>query len=115
LARTRGIINSGPGSSSISLGQNKDRSIFRKNIGRALLNRDSDPYLEHWEIDLTTSEAKKKYGPTMERNKQSAAERMVTEVIQKSFHFVAFRVDEKDERLDLESKIISTISRCEDG
>lgn len=27
-----------------------DRSIFRKNIGRALLNKHSDDYLEVWEI-----------------------------------------------------------------
>ena len=38
--------------------ENKDRSIFRKNIGRAILNRDQDPYLERWELDLTTRQAK---------------------------------------------------------
>ena len=31
--------------------ENKDRSIFRKNIGRALLSRDHDPFLEQWELD----------------------------------------------------------------
>lgn len=30
--------------------ENKDRSVFRKNIGRCLLNRDSDPFLPEWEI-----------------------------------------------------------------
>ena len=29
--------------------ENKDRSIFRKNIGRALLHRDHDPFLETWD------------------------------------------------------------------
>src|ERR1017187_7209959 len=28
------------------------RSIFRKNIGRPLLNRERDPYLEIWEVDM---------------------------------------------------------------
>jgi aspartate oxidase len=28
------------------LKENKDRSILRKNIGRALLNKDKDPFLE---------------------------------------------------------------------
>src|SRR6266851_6820386 len=28
---------------------NKDRSIFRKHIGRAILKRDKDPYLSVWE------------------------------------------------------------------
>lgn len=34
--------------------ENKDRSIFRKNIGRALLNRDHDPFLPIWELDRTS-------------------------------------------------------------
>ena len=32
-----------------------DRSIFRKNIGRALLNKQSADYLKVWNIDYTTS------------------------------------------------------------
>ena len=94
--------------------EKKDRSIFRKNIGRALLNREKDPFLAQWEIDLTTSEAKRKYGPAIDRDKQSAVEHLVTDVIQNRFQFVAFPVDEKNKRLDFESKIISTISRCID-
>jgi hypothetical protein len=38
--------------------ENKDRSIFRKNIGRALLNKDHDPFLGQWELDLTSRQAK---------------------------------------------------------
>ena len=33
------------------LKENKDRSIFRKNIGRALLNKNKDPFLKQWELD----------------------------------------------------------------
>jgi hypothetical protein len=33
--------------------ENKDRSIFRKNIGRALLRRGQDPFLPLWELDRT--------------------------------------------------------------
>jgi len=29
-----------------------DRSIFRKNLGRALLNKDNDDYLKIWNIDF---------------------------------------------------------------
>ena len=94
--------------------EKKDRSIFRKNIGRALLNRDKDPFLALWEIDLTTSEAKRKHGPLIDCAKQSVVEHMVTNVIQKRFHFAVFRVDEKDKRLELEARIISTISQCHD-
>src|SRR6476646_10177585 len=41
--------------------ENKDRSIFRKNIGRALLNKDNDPFLSDWELDLTARKAKDHY------------------------------------------------------
>src|SRR6266851_6951805 len=44
--------------------ENKDRSIFRKNIGLAFLNRDQDPFLAHWKRDLTESEAKRQFGPS---------------------------------------------------
>ena len=94
--------------------EQKDRSIFRKNIGRALLNRDNNSFLDQWEIDLTTREAKTKHGPVIDRAKQSAVEHMVTEVIQKHFHFAVFRMEEKHKRLELEARMIATISRCED-
>ena len=93
--------------------EQKDRSIFRKNIGRALLNRDKDPFLAQWETDLTTSEVTRKHGPAIDRAKQATVEHMVTEVIQKRFHFAVFQVDEKDKRLELEGRMIATISRCE--
>jgi len=34
--------------------ENKDRSIFRKNVGRAILSKNCDPYLSVWELDFTT-------------------------------------------------------------
>ena len=37
--------------------ENKDRSIFRKNIGRALLNQRSDQFLAKWNQDLTPRES----------------------------------------------------------
>jgi hypothetical protein len=50
--------------------ENKDRSIFRKNIGRALLNKEKDPFLEKWELDLTTREAKENLGFQIDHEKQ---------------------------------------------
>jgi hypothetical protein len=41
-------------------------------------------------------------------------EKMVTEYIQKHFQLGVIEVKEKADRLDLESKIISTISRCDE-
>lgn len=92
--------------------ENKDRSIFRKNIGRALLNKSQDAFLEQWQIDLTTRAAKAEYAYTIDFNKLKNVEREVTTYIQKAFKFVVFQVDEKNKRLELESKLISTVSLC---
>jgi hypothetical protein len=37
---------------------NKDRSIFRKHVGRCLLARAKDAFLAQWEIDLTTKSSR---------------------------------------------------------
>jgi len=96
------------------LKEKKDRSIFRKNIGRALLTKDDDTFLEQWNWDLTTRANKDKFLPLLDINKQKQVEKEVTGYIQEYFSFVVFEVLTKEERLDLESKIISTISLCKD-
>lgn len=92
--------------------ENKDRSIFRKNIGRALLKKDGDPFLDQWELDLTTHDAKIKHMQGIDREKQRQVEKRVTEYIQQSFRFAVFNVVSKEERLKWESRIISTVSWC---
>jgi len=92
--------------------ENKDRSIFRKNIGRALLNKAKDPYLAIWELDLTTREAKKKYSNLIDPVKQKQIEQQVTSIIQGNFQFIVFRMESKEKRREFESKIISTVSSC---
>lgn len=95
------------------LNEKKDRSIFRKNIGRCLLNRDNDPFLEFWELDLTSHAAKDEYAGKIDFKKQNEVERKVSEYIQGHLRFVAIEVQDKAKRLDLESKIISTVSLCD--
>jgi hypothetical protein len=92
--------------------ENKDRSIFRKNIGRAILNRAKDPFLQQWNYDLTTRQAKDKFGKSIDRDKLRRVELQVSKYIRNSFSFAVFRIDSKDKRLRIESKMISTISRC---
>ncbi|MBS3141551.1 hypothetical protein J4405_05415 [Candidatus Woesearchaeota archaeon] len=91
--------------------ENKDRSIFRKNIGRALLNKNNDSFLKSWELDLTTKASRILNNP-IDFNKQKQVEKEVTKYIQENFSFAVFEVKNKEERLKLESKIISTISQC---
>lgn len=94
--------------------ENKDRSIFRKNIGRCLLCKENDVFLQKWEIDLTTRKAKKRYGDSIDYEKLRMVERRVSEYIKRNFSFAVFKVEEKTKRVDLESKIISTVSLCRD-
>ncbi len=93
--------------------ENKDRSIFRKNIGRAILQRVEDPFLEQWNWDLTTRKARENL-PLLDEEKQRWVENAVTEYIQQNFSFVVFQVDNKEERLSWEQKIISTVSWCKE-
>lgn len=92
--------------------ENKDRSIFRKNIGRALLNVENDSFLKHWELDLTTRANKEKYSEQIDFEKQQSIEKKVSEYIQNNFSFAVFEVLEKEQRLRIESRIISTVSNC---
>jgi len=92
--------------------ENKDRSIFRKNIGRALLSRENDPGIALWEIDMTTQEARLNTRKSMDNKFITTTETKVTEYIQNNCSFVAFPVTDKSERLRLESGIIATVAGC---
>lgn len=94
------------------LNKSKDRSIFRKNVGRCLLNRDGDPFLPMWELDLTTSAAKIMYAGKIDLKRQQEIEDMVSAYMQAHLRFVVFEVPEMEQRLELESRIISTVSLC---
>ena len=94
------------------LKQNKDRSIFRKNIGRALLNKNGDDYLQYWEFDLTSRENKVKYSHLINKDYQQQIEDEVTKVINNQFSFVVIEENDKDARLSYESKLVSEISNC---
>lgn len=94
------------------LNENKDRSIFRKNIGRSLLKQSNDPFIEFWELDLTTRKAKDKYSDLIDFEYQKSIESRVSQYIQSNFSFCVFEVNDKTIRLEIESKIIATVSWC---
>lgn len=93
--------------------ENKDRSIFRKNIGRCFLNIKPDPYLKIWNMDFTTSAMKKK-AYLIDRDYQQQIERRISKYIQNKFTFAVLSISNKRERIGLESKIVSTVSLCEE-
>jgi len=89
----------------------KDRSIFRKNIGRCLLK--DDPFLSDWELTPLIREVRIK-NPNIDFDKQEKIEKEVSKVIRDNFSFSIISIEDKERRLELESKIISTISCCEE-
>lgn len=95
------------------LTENKDRSIFRKNIGRAMLARDDDPFHALWEIDLTDKKSRALHSASVDLDYQARIESAVSDYIRRSCSFAVVEMAEKKERLALESRLISTISLCE--
>jgi hypothetical protein len=94
--------------------ENKDRSIFRKNIGRCLLNKANDSYLSVWELDCTSSEGKRKNKHLVVPDYQDAIEKNVSQYMRHQLSFCVIEVANKDDRLYFESRIISTVSACKE-
>jgi hypothetical protein len=92
--------------------ENKNRSIFRKNIGRAILNREKNPYLEYWELDTTSKVDKEKNLKLINFEFESKLENEVSNYIKSNFSFCVFKVETEEKRLFWESKIISTIAQA---
>lgn len=91
--------------------ENKDRSIFRKNIGRALLNKGNDPFLEKWDLDQTTPENRSKVKWTLsDEMKQSDIEFSVSNYMRSNLSFACIPIDSKEERLAYEAYLIKTLS-----
>ncbi|MEJ5311714.1 MAG: hypothetical protein WHX52_18280 [Anaerolineae bacterium] len=93
---------------------NKDRSVLRKNIGRAILSKNCDPFLEQWNWDLTTVAARERYGSLVDLDKQGAIEDQVTDYIQKRFSFAVFGVDSLVACSQFKWRMISTVSLCDE-
>lgn len=94
--------------------ENKNRSIFRKNIGRCFLNQEGDPYLEIWNLDSTLKDKKELYSKVIDKDYEMEIEKRITEYIQNHFSFVAFPVEDKTSRLFWESKIASTLAQSKE-
>lgn len=87
--------------------KNKDGSIFRKNIGRAMLNKSNDNYLDIWNKGTYDYENKK----YVNKEKQLKIEEEVSKYIKNNIRFTVIRVDDDKLRLRLEKAIIATINK----
>lgn len=92
--------------------QNKDRSIFRKHIGRCLLTREKSPFLEYWNIDLTERKQRDKFDHLVDKEYLREIENNVSTYINEKFSFVVLEIENKESRLQTETQILSTIAQC---
>lgn len=90
--------------------ENHNRSIFRKNIGKALLNRDGDPYLAIWSLDTSRPPYRGMEDPHRERE----MEQEVSRYLRTHMTFSAFEVETQEQRLRLEEGIIASLHQTED-
>lgn len=91
---------------------NKDRSIFRKHVGRCLLARERDAFLEQWEIDLTSRAARARFGGKIDEDRLRAVEAAVTEYMADNFSFAVLQFDDEADRLGYEEALLTTIHQC---
>ena len=92
-----------------------DRSIFRKNIGRALLNKDKDSYLEVWNIDFTPRKNRESFRYKRDIEKEKKIESTITKILREKFSFRFIAIESEEERIGsrgLESALIGTIANC---
>lgn len=87
-----------------------DMSIFRKNIGRALLKKNKSDYLKVWNIDFILKQNRERYMQMRDIEKEIKIEQQVTNLLRKEFRFryLVFR----ENPFQMEAKIISTVNRC---
>ena len=93
--------------------ENKDRSIFRKNIGRAALHRDNNPLLHYWDLDLTSRQNREQYASSVLQEQQATIEHAVTCYIQEYLSFTVIPIELVLDRLALESRLIATVAACD--
>jgi len=94
--------------------ENKNRSIFRKNIGRCFLNRINSPYLPIWELDTTAKSKKDLYYNRIDREFEAEIEKQISQYMQTNISFCLLNVPLKQNRLYYEARLIGTVSCCQD-
>ena len=92
-----------------------DRSIFRKNLGRAILNRERNPYLKVWDIDFTTKKNRETMWHLRNVDEDKRVEAEVSRLLREKFSFRFVMMGNEMERkgsTGIESRMIGTLSRC---
>ena len=93
----------------------KDRSIMRKHIGRALLNRSGHPhalYIDIWNVDMTTREKRDAHQHLRDIDTEKSIEREVSEVLARDFEFRCVSGASNAEVDELETSGIGIVASC---
>lgn len=91
---------------------NKDRSIFRKHIGRALLARRGDTFLKFWDLDLTARKSRELNAKSVDATRLAEVEKEVTSFLQRNFSFSVLPIPDRLGRLEAERRLIATVALC---
>lgn len=90
-------------------------SIFRKHIGRCMLNKANDSYITSWNLGFKSVKDKEKNKQFVNLEYEEKYENKISEYIQNNLSFVIIpNINSKSERKYFESKLISTISFCKE-
>jgi hypothetical protein len=93
----------------------KDRSILRKTIGRALLARVGDPYIEVWNRDFTTKAERDRSRRERDITKEKELELEITNLLREHFSLRYLTVPDEEHRMGKTSitrRLIATIAQC---
>lgn len=92
------------------LKEEKNWSIFRRNIGRALLNKDKDPYLKVWDLETGTPGAREQYADIIDEVKERAIEKRINLFLRHHVTFACIEIDSWFDRLRIEEGLIATLN-----
>ena len=90
--------------------ENRNASVFRRNIGKALLNRAKDPYLDIWSLDTSRAPNKDREDPRT----AARVERDVSAYMRVNLSFSVIPVASVDARQRLKAAIIATLHQAKD-
>ena len=93
----------------------KDRSIFRKNLGRAWICKQNIGYLDVWNIDFTPSQNQQEHAHRRDIVIEREVEGKVTALLREGFSFAWLPVTNEAERMGmggLEGRLIGTLAQC---
>lgn len=94
-----------------------NRSIFRTNLGRAILNQEKNDYLKIWNLDFTTKKNRVELSHLRNISLEKKIETQVTDLLQNTFSFKYLIIQGQEKRMGssgIESRLIGTVSECKE-